>query len=193
MAKILALLGSPRRGGNTETLFSAFAKGVTEEGGEVEALRVSDMSIRPCINCDGCAETGECVIDDDMGQVYEKLAAADGLIMASPIYFGAVSGYLKAAIDRFQVYWFINFGNENLKHMKAKSKRPAFFLAVGGMKNKKYCEAVKTTAEALFLNTRLNFSGFLCLQGYDEKGSLAKDAEVLKNAYEQGREFARQF
>ena len=193
MVRILALLGSPRRGGNTETLLSAFVQGVEEGGGQVETLRVSDMQIRPCVNCDGCAETGECVIDDDMGEIYAKLAAADGLIMASPIYFGGVSGYLKAAIDRFQVYWFINFGNENLKHLKAKTKRPAFFLAVGGMKNKKYCEAVKTTVEALFLNTRLSFSGFLCLQGYDEKGSLEKDAVVLKDAFDRGLEFARSF
>jgi multimeric flavodoxin WrbA len=193
MANILALLGSPRRGGNTEVLLSAFVKGVEEGGGQVSTLRVSDMSIKPCVNCDGCAETGECVIDDDMGLIYDKLAAADGLIMASPIYFGGVSGYIKAAIDRFQVYWFINFGNENLKHLKAKTKRPAFFLAVGGMKNKKYCEAVKTTAEALFLNTRLSFRGFLCLQGYDEKGSLEKDPDVLKNAFDQGLEFAKNF
>ncbi len=193
MVKILALMGSPRRGGNTEMMLDSFIKGAKEAGAQVEVLRVADMEIKPCTNCDGCEETGECVIDDDMEHIYKKLAEVDGLVMASPIYFGAVSAYIKAAIDRFQVYWYINFGNEDLKHLKAKTKRPAFFLAVGGMKNKKYCDSVRTTAEALFLNTRLRFSGFLCLQGYDEKGALAKAPDALQEAYEKGREFLSNF
>ncbi len=193
MPKILALMGSPRRGGNTEVLLNSFIKGTEAAGAEVETLRVADMGIKPCVNCDGCEETGECVIDDDMGYIYKKLAEADALVIASPIYFGAVSAHIKAAIDRFQVYWFINFGNESLKHLKAKTKRPAFFLAVGGMKNKKYCDSVRIMAEALFLNTRLKFSGFLCLQGYDEKGSLARDPDALREAYEQGRDFLDSF
>ena len=192
MAKILALMGSPRRGGNTEAMLDAFVRGAREAGARVEVLRVAEMKIKPCTNCNGCQETGECVIADDMGLIYEKLAEAHGVVMASPIYFGGVSAYMKAAIDRFQVYWFINFGNENLKPLRAGKKRPAFFLAVGGMKNKKYCENVRITAEALFLNTRLKFSGFLCLQGYDEKGDLEKNGDALRDVMEKGREFVQE-
>lgn len=189
LANILALSGSPRWGGNTDLMMDAFKKGAEEAGARVEVLRVADMDIKPCTHCDGCRETGECVIADDMKEIYEKLVKADGLILASPIYFGSVSAYIKAAIERFQIYWFINFGNEELRHLKAPGKRPASFLAVGGMKNKKYCDSVRITAEALFLNTRLTFSSFLCLQGYDEKGALKKDPEALQRAYREGRDF----
>jgi multimeric flavodoxin WrbA len=189
MPKILAVAGSPRPGGNTDVMLAAFKKGAEAAGAEVEVLRAADLHISPCTHCDGCQETGECVIDDDMEKVYKKLKEADGLVMASPIYFGAVSAPIKAVIERFQVYWFINFGNKNLRHLRAATKRPASFLAVGGMKNKKYCESVYTTAEALFLNTRLAFSSFLCLQGYDERGALEKDPEALRAAYQEGWDY----
>lgn len=170
-------------------MLDTFRRGAEAAGAQVDVMRVADLDIEPCTNCDGCRDTGECVISDDMEGIYKKLAVADGLILASPIYFGSVSAYTKAVIERFQIYWFINFGNENLKHLKTPTRRPAAFLAVGGMKNKKYCDSVRITAEALFLNTRLNFRSFLCLQGYDEKGALEKNPEVLKEIYQEGWDF----
>lgn len=189
MAHILALAGSPRRGGNTDVMLDAFKKGAEDAGARVEILQVADMDIEPCIHCDGCQDTGECVIDDEMKVIYQKLSEADGLVVASPIYFGTVSAHIKAAMERFQIYWFINFGNKDLAYMKAPTRRPACFLAVGGMKKPKYCENVRISAEALFLNTRLQFSSFLCLQGYDERGALEKDPEALREAYQEGWDF----
>ena len=157
-------------------------------GAEFETIRVADQKINPCMACDACAETGECRIKDDMQEIYKKIAAADALVLASPIFFGGVSAQIKAALDRFQVFWFINFGPQ--AKGKKTHKKLGFFLAVGGMKNKKYCDAVRATASASFANMAMKFDGFLCLQGYDKKGELEKDAEALKNAYEEGLAYA---
>ncbi len=188
MVEILALSGSPRKGGNSEALLDSFLEGAKSGGAEFKIIRVADEKINPCRACDACAETGMCIIRDDMQEIYKKISAADALVLVSPIFFGGVSAQMKAALDRFQVFWFLNFG-PNAKGKKA-NRKLGFFLAVGGMKNKKYCEAVRATASASFANMAMKFSGFLCLQGYDKKGEIEKDAEALKTAYAEGLEFA---
>src|SRR3989338_3003385 len=85
--KVLALSGSPRKKGNTETLLHAVLKGVEAAGGEVELFRLYDLRIQPCIGCGGCDKTGECVLEDDMQELYPKILAAQRVILASPIYF----------------------------------------------------------------------------------------------------------
>ncbi|HHX76904.1 MAG TPA: flavodoxin family protein [Firmicutes bacterium] len=187
---VLALLGSPRRGGNTETLLHAFIEGGEKAGASFDVIRVSDLNIKPCSACDACAITGECIIDDDMQEIYCKIDAAEGLVIASPIYFGGVSAQLKAVIDRMQKYWFIYFGRGNKKAGLIPKGRPGYFLGVGGMKNKKYCQCARTTAETVFLSSGFSMLGSLCFSGYDAKGALSADKQALQEIYEGGREFA---
>ena len=102
MSRILVLSGSPRRGGNTDALVDAFAEGARRQENEVEVILVCDHDIHPCIGCNTCfsREGNRCFRDDDMTLVYEKLNAADVLILASPVYFYGISAQLKAVVDR---------------------------------------------------------------------------------------------
>src|SRR3989339_1583562 len=93
--KVLALSGSPRKKGNTETLLRAVLKGVTAAGGEVELIRLYDLRIQPCIACGGCDKTGECVLEDDMQELYPKILAVPRGILASPIYFYGITAQAK--------------------------------------------------------------------------------------------------
>lgn len=99
--KVLILCGSPRRGGNSDLLAGAFAKGASEHN-EVEIVYVSRCNIKPCLGCNACfeAEGNDCVQHDGMVELYAKLQAADVLVIASPVYFYGISSQLKAAIDR---------------------------------------------------------------------------------------------
>lgn len=101
MSKIVILVGSPRRGGNTETLAKAFAEGARLHH-EVEILSVADLKVAPCIGCNTCftREGNACARHDDMENVYASLATADILVIASPVYFYGISSQLKAVIDR---------------------------------------------------------------------------------------------
>lgn len=105
MKKVLILSGSPRRGGNSDILCDAFAKGATEVGHEVEKIRVAEKQIGYCRACYACRETGVCAIRDDMAELLQRMIDADVLVLASPVYFYSIDAQLKAVIDRTVARW----------------------------------------------------------------------------------------
>jgi multimeric flavodoxin WrbA len=100
LIRILGIVGSPRAGGNTERLVAEALKASAEAGAQTEIVRVSDKDIKPCDACMSCRKTGECKIKDDLESVFNKMVEADGLILASPVYFGSATPQIKALIDR---------------------------------------------------------------------------------------------
>ncbi len=101
MSKIIVLNGSPRKGGNTDTLVKSFVNGA-KDNNEVEVVSVTDYRVNPCIGCNTCftREGNLCFQKDDMTKIYEKLKNADIIVVASPVYFYGISSQLKAVIDR---------------------------------------------------------------------------------------------
>ncbi len=99
---ILIFSGSPRKGGNTDLLVEAFAKGASQKH-HVEVVSVHDYKVNPCMGCNACFKNkaNACVQKDDMSLIYEKMSRADMLVIASPVYFYGLSAQLKAVIDRF--------------------------------------------------------------------------------------------
>jgi len=99
--KIVILVGSARKGGNTDLLVHAFAAGAAEHN-EVEFISVSDRHVNPCIGCDACykRKSHDCFQQDDMPGIYETLKTADLIAIASPVYFYGLSAQLKAIVDR---------------------------------------------------------------------------------------------
>ena len=98
--KILGIVCSPRKNGNTQILIEEALDAAREKGAETEMVLVADKQISPCDACDGCLEDGVCVIEDDMQEIYQKLEDADGIIFGTPVYFINVSAQAKAVIDR---------------------------------------------------------------------------------------------
>jgi len=90
--------GSPRRGGNTDTLLGQLVRGIqsTAPDVSVKEIHTSQMKIGPCRECRACDTTGCCIVDDDMQQLYPVLPEADILILSSPIFFYSLSGWAKA-------------------------------------------------------------------------------------------------
>jgi multimeric flavodoxin WrbA len=101
--KILALQGSPRKGGNTATLFGGFLEGLRTSGKhEIKEVLLHEREIHPCRNCDACRRMTDryCVIDDDMQDLFVPFIEAEMLVLCSPIYWWNVSAQLKLFIDR---------------------------------------------------------------------------------------------
>jgi len=100
MIRVLGIVGSPRVGGNTERLVAEALKATAEDGAETELVRLSGKEIKPCDACLSCRKTGECHVKDDFKPIFDNMVEADGIILASPVYFGSATPQIKALIDR---------------------------------------------------------------------------------------------
>ena len=101
MIYIIGIVGSPRVEGNTEKLVVEALKAASEEEGiQTELIRLAGKEIKPCDACLSCRKTGECHINDDFQEIFEKMVKADGIILASPVYFGSATPQIMALIDR---------------------------------------------------------------------------------------------
>ena len=99
--KVLALNGSPHNSGVIAKGISVMAGELAKEGIETEIIHVGDKNIHGCMACRKCAELNRCVISGDLVQeAFEKMQAADGIILGSPVYFGGVAGTFKSFLDR---------------------------------------------------------------------------------------------
>jgi|WetSurSiteA1Bulk_404760.scaffolds.fasta_scaffold25505_2 multimeric flavodoxin WrbA len=98
--RILGIVGSPRKNGNTEILMNEALKVARDAGCETEIFRMSEKQVAPCDACGSCFEVGSCVVQDDMQDLYGMMERADGIIIGSPVYFGSVSAQTKAIMDR---------------------------------------------------------------------------------------------
>jgi len=100
MIRVLGVVGSPRAGGNTERFVAEALDASREEGAETEILGLADKEVKPCDACLSCRKTGECRIKDDFKSIFDKMLGADGIILASPVYFGSATPQIKSLIDR---------------------------------------------------------------------------------------------
>jgi multimeric flavodoxin WrbA len=105
--KAIAIVGSPRKNGNTEILVRHTLKAIAEEGIETEFVSLRDLEIKPCIACETCSKEERCPLKDDLFPLYKKMKAADAIILASPVYFGSATSQMKALMDRagYIGYW----------------------------------------------------------------------------------------
>ena len=100
MAKAIGISGSPRQGGNSETLLRAALEGAETAGAATQLVRLNELAYVGCQNCEACMTAGHCTQDDGLATVLAALREADVWLLASPIYFDGVCGQLKAFFDR---------------------------------------------------------------------------------------------
>lgn len=98
--KVLILNGSPRANGNTSLAVKEMEKVFAENGIETESVLLGSKDIRGCIACGSCGKTGKCAIDDIVNELAEKFEKADGLVIASPVYYASANATLIACLDR---------------------------------------------------------------------------------------------
>lgn len=98
--KVLILNGSPHPKGNTAVAVNELVKVFTAEGIEAEVCQIGNQDIRGCIACGTCGESGKCVFDDIVNALAAKFEAADGLVVASPVYYASANATLIACLDR---------------------------------------------------------------------------------------------
>ena len=176
MKKVLILSGSPRKGGNSDILCDQFMKGALEQGNEVEKIFIAEKKIAPCSGCYFCRKSGgRCALNDDMGDILQKIIDCDVLVLSSPVYFYSVCAQMKIVIDRTVARW-TEIANKDLYYITT---------------------AAEDEADTMD-GTLACFHGFaMCIDGYEEKGTLygrgvtdkgdvRERAELMQIAYEMG-------
>ena len=98
--KVLIINGSPRANGNTTTAVNEMVKVFEEEGVEVQVVRIGNRDVRGCMACGACAKKGRCVYDDVVNELAPMFEEADGLVVASPVYYASANATLIACLDR---------------------------------------------------------------------------------------------
>lgn len=175
MSKIVILIGSMRKGGNTQLLAQAFAEGAGNQN-DVEIISVADYKVNPCIGCNSCftRENNRCFQEDDMVQIYDKLKTADIVVIASPVYFYGISAQLKAIIDRLHTPMRNEFPIKKLG-----------LLLVGAATLPNLFDAIKVQYQLVLDFFHLEDIGMVLVRGVKEKGDIVGNA-ALKEAYDLG-------
>jgi multimeric flavodoxin WrbA len=177
---ILCLNGSPRRGGNTDTVLKHFIEGASSLGADVETLFLRDFSYSPCVELYACRVDGKCALRDDMDAIYPKLEKCDMLVVASPIFFYALPAHLKALIDRCQANWIRKYViDKNIGH---EIKRPGIFIGIGATGGKNLFRGPIFTIKYFFDALDVRYEAELLLRGLDLKDDAKKRPEILGEA-----------
>jgi multimeric flavodoxin WrbA len=183
--KVLIFLGSPRKEGNSTALAKKVIAGAESAGAKVESFYLHDMDIKPCDACEACRDKSEtdCILDDDMRGLFPKLRQADVIVIASPIYWFTVSAQTKLFMDR----WYALGGPEGHSF---KGKRFGIVLT--------YADTDPFTSGAV--NALRTFQDALNYVGAStigmvygsawEAGEIKKNQELMKKAYELGKQLA---
>ena len=177
MSRVVVVLGSARREGNTELLAQAFARGARAAGHEVEFVWAAELHIAPCTGCNVCrrAPDGQCCIQDDMQECCARLAGAEMLVFATPVYFYGPSAQLKALVDRLHAPVRRTFRARTLG-----------LLAVCADAQEETFDAVKAMYKATLRYFSLRDGGIVTACGVEKKGEIAGHA-ALAAAEEMGR------
>lgn len=176
MSKICVIIGSPRKGGNTQLLAESFISGAVESGNSIDVISVADYDIHGCLGCNACFRNGGiCVQNDGMAEIYTRMSHADILVFATPIYFFTLSSQLKAIIDRL--------------HNPIKDRfsvRKLVLLAVSASSRQTVYEPVLAVYNAALNHFSLENGGVICVGGMKEKGDIINHP-ALKEAFEMGK------
>jgi len=187
--KVLGIMGSPRRQGNTELLLDKSLEGAVEAGAEVEKVLVSKLKISPCMEIYACVKDGNCTIKDDMQLLYKKLLEADHIIFASPIFFYSITSQAKAVVDRCQALWarkhVLDMGKED------KRVRRGVFISVGATQGAKLFDGAVLTVKYFFDAIGVKYYGDLLIRGVDNKAQIQEHPTALEDAFRLGQELIR--
>lgn len=183
---VLAIAGSPRRGGNTEILLDEAASGARSGGADVEKLVLRDFNVGGCLEVYACEKTGRCVLKDDFPLFYEKFLCVDRILFATPVFFMGVPAQAKALIDRCQCIWVRKYLLKKGIPPRENVPRRGYLLSVGGHKAPHTFDGLRKVFKYFYLTLDMEFAGEVSRHGVDAKGDVKNHGDLLKAAFDLG-------
>jgi multimeric flavodoxin WrbA len=184
MKKVLGVVGSPRKKGNTDILVASILEGAQKEGAKTEVVFLNDLHIAECDGCHVCWNAKPCKKKDDMNGLYPKIIESDVIIFGTPVYWYGPTALMKGFIDRF-VYF-------NCPENKLKIKGKDSVLAVPfEEENPDTATPLITFFEKSLNYLEMNIAGKIIVPGVTLKGEIVKKNNRMKEAFELGRRLAK--
>ena len=183
--KIVGLVGSPRKNGNTDKLLQRAMQGAKEQGAETFLYYLNDLNIRGCQACYTCKKTGKCAVNDDMTRIYHAIDEANAIIIGSPIYFGRFAAQLAPVMDRLFAYLKPDFTSS-----LAKGKKYGLVFTYNQPGPALYSACINSTAQVL---DRLGFEAGpkpVVGAGLGAPDAAIKNVQYLQAAFVLGQELA---
>lgn len=180
--KVLVILGSPRKKGNSAILAGQIAKGAAAQKTEVETVYLHGMDIAPCKACMECRkkDSKSCSIRDDMQKIFPKLVEADAWVIASPVYWFTMSAQTKTFMDRC-------FALPAYSDEPFRGKRLAIAMTYGGEDPfASGCVNALRTFQDAFAYTESEIVGMVYGSAM-EAGGIRKNKKVMKEAFDLGK------
>jgi multimeric flavodoxin WrbA len=179
--KMLAVVGSPRKRGNTDMLVDEVIRGARQAGSAVEKVFLADLKIEPCDGCDACRKSPQCVHRDDMTALYDSMLESDVWVLGTPVYWWGPSAQLKAFIDR----WYM-LGRESYRPLQGKR---AALVATFADDDPRTARHVLGMLEDAFDYLEMSFEDQLLVTAGD-RGEVASNRDALERARALGRKLA---
>ncbi len=197
--KVLAILGSPIRKRNSETLVKKVIESLEnhiskDELVDIDLVSVQTLKISPCVACDRCTRIKGCVFQDDMVHLYKAFNDSDIILFSSPLYFNSVSAQAKAIIDRCQAIFSSKYALKD-PMIDRDRKRLGLFLSTAGVNMDDDPELFKGTLPVMDLFFRAintEYVGNLFVGNVD-RVTVSENPEALASAEEWGRTLAAKY
>ena len=186
---ILIFNGSPRKRGNTDLLLTRIEEGIHHAGHTAEHINLAHLVIHPCTGCGHCEAEGQCIFIDDMTPLYQKIDAANRIVIGSPIYFYGVTAQAKAFIDRCQALWCRKYLLGEIK--PEREYRRGYMVSVAATDGGKIFDGARLTVRYAFDAMEFTYSGELLAQGVETKGAVAEKTETMEEALQLGMAICR--
>ena len=170
---ILGLQGSPRKKGNTDYLLSLFLDEAERLGAATEKIYVSGLKLSPCLGCIHCEKKGRCALQDNnmTRQMYPKIRQADLIVIASPVYFYAMTGQLKLLIDRCQMFWSRKYRFD--VHDPGSATKKGLMLSVAASGGRELFKGIELCVDYFLDAIGASSAGALTYRGIEHAGDMA--------------------
>ena len=189
MSKVILLNGSPHANGCTATALNEMIKVFQEEDIGTELIHVGNKSIRGCISCNRCSETGKCVFDDLVNEVAPKFAEADGLVVGSPVYYAGPNGTILSFMDR--LFYSTSFSKQMKVGAAVVSCRRGGNTATYDVLNKYFTISSMPVASSTYWNQVHGFTAEDAkkdLEGLQTMRNLARNMAFMIKAFADAKE-----
>jgi multimeric flavodoxin WrbA len=183
MRRILGVLGSPRKNGNTHGMLETILASAERAGAQTEMVMLADLTIGDCTGCHVCWRSRECPLDDDMNVLYSRIAESDAIVFGTPVYWYGPTAHMKAFLDRF-VYFNCP---ENREMIRGKS---AVLAAPWEESGQEAAEPLVRMFELSIAYLEMKLAGTVLAPGVGAPGDILRHPGILASCQALGERLA---